>query len=166
MSPESSGFSIQELKYLNLLAKEYPNVNRASAEIINPQAILNLPKGTEHFVSDIHGEYDAFNHVIKNASGVIKNQITAIFGNSLRESEKKTLATLIYYPEQKLEDIAGTEPHFTVLLKYARLWGQNIHVLRLEKPCQRNLRTYLKNLYTRTAKAETNRCIIRKLLKQ
>ena len=110
MSPESSGFSIQELKYLNLLAKEYPNVNSASSEIINLQAILNLPKGTEHFVSDIHGEYDAFNHVIKNASGVIKNQITAIFGNSLRESEKKTLATLIYYPEQKLEDIAKTEP--------------------------------------------------------
>ena len=96
MSPELSGFTAQELKYLNLLTKSYPNINSASSEIINLQAILNLPKGTEHFMSDIHGEYEAFNHVIKNASGVIKNQITAIFGSSLRESEKKTLATLIY----------------------------------------------------------------------
>ena len=110
MSPELSGFTAQELKYLNLLTKSYPNINSASSEIINLQAILNLPKGTEHFMSDIHGEYEAFNHVIKNASGVIKNQITAIFGSSLRESEKKTLATLIYYPERKLEEIAKTEP--------------------------------------------------------
>jgi len=113
MAPEVSGFTTHEMKYLNLLAQEYPNINSASSEIINLQAILNLPKGTEHFVSDIHGEYDAFNHVIKNASGVIKNQITAIFGNTLREHEKKTLATLIYYPEQKLEDIAKNEEDIT-----------------------------------------------------
>ena len=114
MSQEvNSGFTTHEIKYLNLLAQEYPSINSASSEIINLQAILNLPKGTEHFVSDIHGEYDAFNHVIKNASGVIKNQITAIFGNTLREYEKKTLATLIYYPEQKLEDVAKTEKDMT-----------------------------------------------------
>jgi len=99
----------RDLKYLSLLAKKYPDINSASTEIINLQAILNLPKGTEHFVSDIHGEYDSFNHVLKNASGVIKNQITAIFGSALRESEKKSLATLIYYPEQKLDIIKETE---------------------------------------------------------
>ena len=102
-------FTKEEFKYLNLLAKQYPNISSASTEIINLQAILNLPKGTEHFVSDIHGEYEAFNHVLKNASGVIKNHITYILGTSLRDCEKKTLATLIYYPEQKLEETKKTE---------------------------------------------------------
>lgn len=102
-------FSPADLRYLKLLSKKYPNINSASTEIINLQAILNLPKGTEHFVSDIHGEYDSFNHVLKNASGVIKNQITAIFGSTMRESEKKSLATLIYYPERKLERIKNEE---------------------------------------------------------
>jgi len=106
-------FSPAELKYLKLLSKKYPNINSASTEIINLQAILNLPKGTEHFVSDIHGEYDSFNHVLRNASGVIKNQITAIFGSNLRESEKKSLATLIYYPERKIEKIKNTETDMT-----------------------------------------------------
>ena len=91
-------FTKDEFKYLNLLAKQYPNISSASTEIINLQAILNLPKGTEHFISDIHGEYEAFSHVLRNASGVIKNHITYILGTSLRDSEKKTLATLIYYP--------------------------------------------------------------------
>lgn len=99
----------KELKYLSLLSKQYPTINTASTEIINLQAILNLPKGTEHFLTDIHGEYEAFNHVIKNASGVIKRKIEDIFGNSLRESEKKSLATLIYYPEQKLDIILKEE---------------------------------------------------------
>lgn len=93
----------KNLKYLNLLAKQYPNIASACTEIINLQAILNLPKGTEHFLSDIHGEYEAFTHVLKNASGVIKRKIDDIFGTSLRECEKKDLATLIYYPEQKIE---------------------------------------------------------------
>ena len=102
-------FTPEELRYLKLLAKQYPTVQAASTEIINLQAILNLPKGTEHFVSDIHGEADSFSHVLRNASGVIKNQISAIFGESLRSSEKKSLATLIYYPEKKLEKMAETE---------------------------------------------------------
>ncbi len=84
-------FSENDIKYLSLLAKRYKNINIASSEIINLQAILNLPKGTEHFVSDIHGEFESFSHVLKNASGVIKNHINNIFGNSLRENEKKTL---------------------------------------------------------------------------
>ena len=109
MVTKKTDFTKEELKYLNLLSKKYPDINSASAEIINLQAILNLPKGTEHFLSDIHGEYDSFNHVLKNASGVIKNQISAIFGNEMEESEKKALATLIYYPEQKLEKVSNSE---------------------------------------------------------
>ncbi len=102
-------FTDEELKYLKLLSREYPNIDSACSEIINLQAILNLPKGTEHFVSDIHGEYESFSHVLRNASGVIKNQISSIFGTSMRDSEKKTLATLIYYPEKKLEEITKSE---------------------------------------------------------
>lgn len=109
MAAERNVFKEEDLRYLRLLAKKYPNINSASTEIINLEAILNLPKGTEHFVSDIHGEYESFNHVLKNASGVIKNQISAIFGSEMRESEKKSLATLIYYPEQKLEQVAESE---------------------------------------------------------
>ncbi len=103
----------EKLEYLKLLAKTYPNINTASSEIINLQAIMNLPKGTEHFLSDIHGEYEAFSHVLRNASGVIKNQINDIFGTSLTEAEKKELATLIYYPEQKLDVIEEKEEDMT-----------------------------------------------------
>lgn len=99
----------KDLRYLDLLAKQYPDVSSASTEIINLQAILNLPKSTEHFISDIHGEYESFTHMLKNASGVIKRKIDDIFGNSLRENEKCNLATLVYYPEQKLELIRRTE---------------------------------------------------------
>lgn len=109
MYVSNKNFSKEELKYLKLLAQKYPDINSASSEIINLKAIINLPKGTEHFVSDIHGEAESFSHVLKNASGVIKNQISAIFGTSLRENEKKSLATLIYYPEKKLEQITCTE---------------------------------------------------------
>ncbi|WP_234123914.1 fructose-1,6-bisphosphatase [Clostridium hydrogenum] len=92
-----------DLGYLKLLSKQYPSIADACTEIINLQAILNLPKGTEHFLSDIHGEYESFSHVLRNASGVIKRKIGDVFGNSLRQEELKSLATLIYYPEQKLE---------------------------------------------------------------
>lgn len=98
-----------DLRYLELLAKQYPSICDASTEIINLQAILNLPKGTEHFISDIHGEYESFTHVLKNASGVIKRKINDVFGNSLRATEKDNLATLIYYPEQKLELVKQEE---------------------------------------------------------
>lgn len=92
-----------ELKYLKLLSKQFPTITKASTEIINLQAILNLPKGTEHFLTDIHGEYESFNHVLKNGSGVIKRKIEYAFGDSLSKKETKELATLIYYPEQKLK---------------------------------------------------------------
>lgn len=96
-------------KYLKLLAKHYPSIAEASTEIINLEAILNLPKGTEHFLSDIHGEYEPFIHVLKNGSGVVKIKIEDIFGNSLMDSEKKSLATLVYYPERKLEIVLKEE---------------------------------------------------------
>lgn len=98
------------LRYLQLLAKSFPNVAEASTEIINLEAILNLPKGTEHFLTDIHGEYEAFRHVLKNASGAVKRKVNEIFGHTMRESEKKDLCTLIYYPEEKLEQIKTMEP--------------------------------------------------------
>lgn len=90
------------LEYLELLAKDYPTIQSVSTEIINLKAILNLPKGTEHFISDLHGEYDSVLHVIKSASGVIKNKIDDLYVNTLSESERKLLATIVYYPEQKL----------------------------------------------------------------
>ncbi len=99
----------KDLRYLLLLSQSFPTIADASTEIINLQAILNLPKGTEHFLADIHGEYEAFQHVLKNASGNIKRKVHEIFGNELREAEMRELCTLIYYPEQKLEIVKSTE---------------------------------------------------------
>lgn len=99
----------QDMRYLQLLAQSFPTVAEASTEIINLQAILNLPKGTEHFLADIHGEYEAFLHVLKNASGNIKRKVNELFGNTLREQDKRELCTLIYYPEQMLEQVKQRE---------------------------------------------------------
>ena len=87
-----------ELKLLKSLAHQYPNIASASTEIINLQSILNLPKGTEHFLTDIHGEYEQFNHVLKNGSGAVRRKIDEVFENSLSNRDIKSLATLIYYP--------------------------------------------------------------------
>lgn len=91
----------KDIRYLELLSHSFPTIAAASTEIINLEAIMNLPKGTEHFLADLHGEYEAFQHVLRNASGAIKRKVNEIFGNTLRESEKKEICTLIYYPEQK-----------------------------------------------------------------
>lgn len=98
-----------ELKYLTLLADRFKNIQAASTEIINLEAILNLPKGTEHFLSDIHGEYDTFSHVLANASGVVRKKIEDVFGKTIREKDKRFLATLIYYPEEKLDLVLKEE---------------------------------------------------------
>ena len=98
-----------ELKYLRLLSDKFPNIQNASTEIINLQAILNLPKGTEHFLTDIHGEYDTFSHVLANASGVVKRKIDDVFGRTLHKKDKNLLATLIYYPKEKLDLILKNE---------------------------------------------------------
>ena len=110
MSVGIKKYNEKDFKYLRLLSKKYPNINSASTEIINLQAILNLPKGTEHFLADLHGEYKSFQHVLKNASGNIKRKVNEIFGNDLRESEIRELCTLIYYPKEKLELVKASEP--------------------------------------------------------
>ena len=98
-----------DMHYLHLLSQSFPTIADAAKEIINLEAIMNLPKGTEHFLADIHGENEAFEHVLKNASGNIKRKVNELFGNSIRESEKKELCTLIYYPEQKIELVKAIE---------------------------------------------------------
>lgn len=102
-------FDSRDLKYLKLLSKKFPNIEETATEIINLEAILSLPKGTEHFISDIHGEYDAFNHILKNCSGVIKDKIEKVFTGTIREEEKRELATVIYYPKEKIEILEKKE---------------------------------------------------------
>lgn len=101
MKPRKN-YKSEELRYLQLLARQYPTVHAAGTEIVNLQAILNLPKGTEHFISDIHGEYEAFQHILNSCSGVIKEKLDDLYGNSLSSKDRDELATLIYYPEEKL----------------------------------------------------------------
>ena len=98
-------FTPQKLEYLKLLAKQYPTVQQASTEIINLRAIQNLPKATEHFISDVHGEFEAFQHILNSASGVVREKIDDLLGASVPRSDRDQLATLIYYPEEKLEEI-------------------------------------------------------------
>ena len=116
-------------KYLSLLAVTYPTIQTASTEIINLKAILNLPKGTEHFISDIHGEYEAFVHVLKNASGSVKRKIRESFGDTLTEEEQRLLATIIYYPDRKLAEVrrSGLNTRFW----YKAILQQLIAVCRL-----------------------------------
>lgn len=95
----------KDLRVLQLLSQSFPNIAAASSEVINLEAILDLPKGTEHFMADIHGEYEAFLHILKNASGNIKRKVKELFAQTLADEEIRELCTLIYYPEQKLEII-------------------------------------------------------------
>ena len=97
--------SLENRKILELLAREFPNRRAAFAEIINLQAILNLPKGTEHFLSDLHGEYEAFKHILNNCSGVIREKVEFLFGDRLTPAEQAELCTLIYYPEEELDEL-------------------------------------------------------------
>lgn len=98
-----------EQRYLERLADLYPTIALASTEIINLQAILKLPKGTEHFITDVHGEYEAFSHVLKNGSGSVRRKINDVFGNTLSTRDKQELATLIYYPKEKIAQVKTTE---------------------------------------------------------
>ena len=100
---------MDDIKYLQRLSTQFPTIAKASTEIINLSSILNLPKGTEHFVSDLHGEYESFLHVLKNGSGSVKKKIEEEFGNSLSKKDMKSLATLIYYPERKIQLIEREE---------------------------------------------------------
>ena len=98
-----------ELNFLRSLSNQYPTIASASTEIINLQSILNLPKGTEHFMTDIHGESEQFNHILKNGSGSVRRKINEEFGNTMSERDKKALATLIYYPKEKLDIVLQEE---------------------------------------------------------
>ncbi|MCM1552551.1 MAG: fructose-1,6-bisphosphatase, partial [Butyrivibrio sp.] len=100
---------MREQTILRALSHQYKNIAAASTEVINLQSIMNLPKGTEHFLTDIHGEYEQFNHVLKNGSGSVRRKIDEEFGNSISSRDKKSLATLIYYPEAKLEIVEKEE---------------------------------------------------------
>lgn len=92
-------FTREKLEYLKLLARQYPTVQDASTEIINLRAIQNLPKATEHFISDVHGEYEAFQHILSSASGVVREKIDELLGSTVPRADRDQLATLIYYPE-------------------------------------------------------------------
>ncbi|MEG2199014.1 MAG: fructose-1,6-bisphosphatase [Anaerovorax sp.] len=109
-----------ELKYIKLLQKQYRSIEEVTEEIINLQAIINLPKGTEHFLSDLHGEYEAFTHMLRNASGVVRRKIDEVYGKTMTEQERKTLATLIYYPEERLilekENAINLDEWYTITL--------------------------------------------------
>lgn len=137
----NNNYSLDELnsklKYLKLLANQYPTISKASSEIINLESILNLPKGTEHFLSDIHGEYEPFVHVLKNGSGVIRRKIDELFTNTMRDSEKKALATLVYYPKDKMELVKKNEKNME---DYYR-----ISIYRLVELCK-----YCSSKYTRS----------------
>ena len=123
-----------EARYLERLSQLYPTIAKASTEIINLQAILNLPKGTEHFLTDIHGEYEAFSHVLKNGSGAVRRKIDEVFGNTMSSKDKKTLATLIYYPREKMELIKKKEENMEDWYK--------ITLYRLIEICKRTSSKY------------------------
>ena len=99
----------ERIHYLEQLAELYPTIGRASTEIINLQSILYLPQGTEHFLSDIHGEFRAFSHVLRNGSGAVRKKIDDVFGHTLSTADKMSLATLIYYPQKKIELVKQQE---------------------------------------------------------
>ena len=111
----------EDKRYLELLADKFPTVSKAATEIINLEAILSLPKGTEHFLSDLHGESTAFTHVLKNASGQIRRKVDDIFGMSMREADKRELCSLIYYPEEKLALIKEQEQDARDLADWYRM---------------------------------------------
>ena len=98
-------YTDEDLRYLKMLSRQYPTVREAGTEIINLRAILNLPKGCEHFISDVHGEYEAFLHILNSCSGVIRERMDVLFKTSVPRAELDELATLIYYPEEKLEEL-------------------------------------------------------------
>ena len=129
----------KELKkrYLTRLSDLYPTIAAASTEIINLQAILNLPKGTEHFLTDVHGEYEAFSHVLKNGSGSVRRKIEDVFGNTMSAADKKSLATLIYYPRAKMDLIRQTETNMEDWYK--------VHLYRLIEVAKRAASKYTRS---------------------
>ena len=126
-----------KLRYLETLAELYPTIAKASTEIINLQAILNLPKGTEHFITDIHGEYEAFSHVLKNGSGSVRRKIEQVFGHTMSQKDKRDLATLIYYPKEKMDLVKKQESNMEEWYK--------ITLYRLIEVCKRTASKYTRS---------------------
>ena len=126
-----------KIRYLETLAELYPTIAKASSEIINLQAILNLPKGTEHFLTDIHGEYEAFSHVLKNGSGSVRRKIKEVFGHTLSEREQRALATLIYYPKEKMDLVRKQESNMEEWYK--------ITLYRLIEVCKKTASKYTRS---------------------
>ena len=122
---------MRDLDYLKLLAKEYPTVKAASSEIINLMAIRGLPKGTEYFFSDLHGEYEAFVYLLRSASGIIREKIRETFGHIIPEDEQVELANLIYYPDRNLARLA--ENHDLSSCGDLQGRGIKIHPLQSQK---------------------------------
>ena len=135
-----------DIRYLKCLAKQYPTIAETATEIINLQSILSLPKGTEHFITDIHGEYEQFQHITKNASGAIKQKIDEEFGNTISQKEKRNLATLIYYPKEKLKQVIETE-------KYIEDW-YSVNLYRLVCICKRTSSKYSRSKVRKAMPAE------------
>ena len=124
-------------RYLERLSEIYPTIAKASTEVINLQAILNLPKGTEHFLTDIHGEYEAFSHVLKNGSGSVRRKIDDVFGNTMSSRDKQALATLIYYPREKVDMVKREESNMDDWYK--------ITLYRLIEVCKRTASKYTRS---------------------
>lgn len=133
-------------RLMELLSQNFPTVSAASTEIINLEAILNLPKGTEHFIADIHGEHEAFDHIVRNASGNIRRKVNEIYGNTMRDEEIRRLCTLIYYPERKLEEIKETEEEMDDFY--------NVTLHRLVKVCRSVSSKYTRSKVRKTLPKE------------
>jgi fructose-1,6-bisphosphatase len=163
-SEDETPMQTHPLKYLQLLSEKYPSIQAASTAIINFSALLQLPKGTEHFLSDIHGEHEAFQHVVRNGAGSILRKIDEMFSNSMSKSERRNLATLIYYPEMKAPLMLNSVPDkdewsrlaLVRLVKFSRRLSSKYRRERSASSCRRLCRKRSRNCST-TRKASNTR---------
>ncbi len=151
-------YTAQELRLLQLLSQRYPTITTAHTEMINLHAILALPKGTDHYISDIHGAYEQFDHILRHASGAIRRKISQTFGPELTEREQIEIAMLIYYPEQQLRKLQGSrldQPAWLAetigqLIRIARTSSQKYTRSKVRKRLPPELRYVLEELLTET----------------
>lgn len=162
---------MRDLAYLKLLAKEYPTVKEATSEIVNLTAICSLPKGTEYFFSDLHGEYEAFIHLLRSSSGITREKIKETFGHLIPEEEQVQLANLIYYPERNLARMMK-QGHYTEdwqkitiyrLVQSCKEVSSKYTRSKVRKRCRRNLPTSLTSCFMWTTTTITRNCTITKL---
>jgi len=164
---ERMNWSEEHMKCLELLARQFPNQEATITEIINLQAIINLPKGTEHFMSDLHGEYEAFYHILNNSSGVIREKVDLLFTESLNDRERKNLCTLIYYPKEKLDMMEEEGPLLETwgkttlrrLLRLARLLSSKYTRSKVRKAMPEGFRYVLDELLHALPDEDQNRYV-------